>query len=125
MKRHFSLLFGFLSVFILNAYPQVGGTYTYAFLNQTNSARVAALGGKTVSLPDNDLNLPFHNPSLLSEGMENHLVLNYVGYFADIKYGYASYARSFEDKGNFAVGLHYVLMNPESEMEILQRMNMF
>ncbi len=90
------------------SFSQLGGTYTYAFLNQTNSARVASLGGISVSIPDNDLNLPFHNPSLLSSGMDNHLVLNYVGYFADIKYGYASYARSFKNTGNFAIGMHYV-----------------
>ena len=108
MKRQLTLLLVFVWIYILNGYSQVGGTYTYAFLNQTNSARVAALGGKTVSLPDDDLNLPFHNPSLLTEGMDNHLVLNYVGYFADIKYGYASYARSYGNKGNFAAGIHYV-----------------
>lgn len=92
----------------LISYTQTGGTYTYAFLNQTNSARVASLGGKSVALPDADLNMPFHNPSLLSAEMDNHLVLNYVGYFADIKYGYASYSRSYEKAGNFAVGLHYI-----------------
>jgi hypothetical protein len=87
---------------------QIGGTYTYSFLSQTNSARVASLGGKVVSLPEDDLNLPFHNPALLSPGMSDNLVLNYVGYFAGIKYGYASYAKSFESLGNFALGLHYI-----------------
>jgi hypothetical protein len=69
---------------------------------------VASLGGKVVSLPEDDLNLPFHNPALLSPGMSDNLVLNYVGYFAGIKYGYASYAKSFESLGNFALGLHYI-----------------
>ena len=106
-SKYFPLLLLFL---LLSApgFSQIGGTFTYAFLNQTNSARIAALGGKSVALPDDDLNFPFHNPSLLSEGMSNNLVLNYVGYFSDIKYGYASYARSFENVGNFAAGLHYV-----------------
>ena len=104
---------GYLSFVLLVLIPvtitaQVGGNYTYAFLNQTNSARVASLGGKSITLPDDDLNMPFHNPGLLSEGMDNHLVLNYVGYFSDINYGYASYARSFKNAGNFAVGLHYI-----------------
>lgn len=89
-------------------FSQIGGSYTYAFLNQTNSARVAALGGKSVSIADGDLNMPFHNPSLLSEKQDNHLVLNYVGYFADIKYGYVSYAINFDSIGNFAIGLHYM-----------------
>lgn len=107
MKGYLSFaLLLLLPVFTITA--QVGGDYTYTFLNQTNSARVAALGGKSVALPGEDLNMPFHNPSLLSKEMDNHLVLNYVGYFADINYGYASYARSYEGIGNFAAGLHYI-----------------
>ncbi len=86
---------------------QIGGHYTYAFLNLTNSARVASLGGKSVSIWGDDLNLPFHNPSLLNAQMDKHIVLNYVGYFAGIKYGYASFARDFGKKGTFAAGMHY------------------
>ncbi len=107
MKRKTLALLLILTAY-MSGYSQIGGTYTYAFLNQTNSARVAALGGKSVAIPDPDLNLPFHNPSLLSAEMSNQLVLNYVGYFADIKYGYASYARSYEKLGNFAAGIHYI-----------------
>ncbi len=95
----------FLSV---SALAQSGGNHTYAFLNLTNSARVASLGGKTAALWTDDLNLPFHNPSLLNSGMNNHFVLNYVGYFADIKYGYASYAKTVDNIGNFAGGIHYI-----------------
>ena len=87
---------------------QLGGSSTYAFLNLTNSARVASLGGKTVSAWDDDLNLPFHNPSLLNDSMSDHLVFNYVNYFSDINYGYVSYARQVENVGNVAVGLHYI-----------------
>ncbi len=92
----------------LNIFSQTGGNSTYAFLNLTNSARVASLGGKSVALWENDLNLPFHNPSLLNTEMDNHLVINYVGYFADIKYGYTSYSRSYGKIGNFAAGIHYI-----------------
>ena len=91
-----------------HVHAQLGGRSTYAFLNLTNSARVASLGGKTVSAWDDDLNLPFHNPSLLNDSMSEHLVLNYVNYFSDINYGYVSYARHIENVGNVAVGLHYI-----------------
>ncbi|MCK4751672.1 MAG: hypothetical protein KAT15_31665, partial [Bacteroidales bacterium] len=47
---------------------QKGGETTYSFLGLTNSARVAALGGEVVSLLDDDINLVFHNPSLLNSG---------------------------------------------------------
>jgi len=90
------------------AFGQLGGTSTYAFLNLTHSARVASLGGKVVSIPDDDLNLSFHNPSSLQEGMSNHLVMNYVNYFSDINFGYVSYARHYEGIGSFAAGLNYI-----------------
>jgi hypothetical protein len=69
---------------------------------------VASLGGKSVALPVDDLNMPFHNPSLLNPAMDRNMVLNYVGYFAGINYGYASYARDRGEKGTLAAGLHYV-----------------
>lgn len=87
---------------------QKGGESTYSFLGLTNSARVAALGGDVVSLLDDDINTVFHNPALLTPGMHNHLALNYVNYFAGVNYGYASYAYSVKDVGNFAAGMHYV-----------------
>src|SRR5210317_435192 len=87
---------------------QKGGESTYSFLGLTNSARVAALGGEVVSLLDDDINLVFHNPALLSPGMHNNLSLNYVNYFAGVNYGYASYAYSLENMGNLAAGMHYV-----------------
>lgn len=104
----FIMLIGILSLLAHSSFGQIGGNYTYAFLNLTHSARVASLGGKTVALWEDDLNLPFHNPSLLNSEMDQHFVMNYVGYFAGIKYGYASYARTYEDIGNFAVGMHYI-----------------
>jgi hypothetical protein len=106
MKRIFLLMLFFSGIASLVA-AQIGGHYTYAFLNLTNSARVASLGGKSVSLSGDDLNMPFHNPSLLSSSMDQHLVLNYVGYFAGIKYGYAGYAHDLGNKGTFAAGMHY------------------
>ncbi len=87
---------------------QKGGETTYSFLGLANAARVAALGGEVVSLQDDDINLVFHNPALLSPGMHNNLNLNYVNYFAGVNYGYASYAYSIEEIGNFAAGMHYV-----------------
>ena len=68
---------------------QKGGESTYSFLGLTNAAKVAALGGELVSLMDDDINLIFHNPSLLTSQMHNHLNMNYVNYFAGVNYGYA------------------------------------
>ncbi len=110
MKRRRTGFIVFLGivVFLSNTSAQSGGNNTYDFLNLTNSARVASLGGQQISIFDNDLNFTFHNPSLLNESMHNHLVLNYVDYFMDINYGYVSYARSRGDWGNWAAGIHYI-----------------
>jgi hypothetical protein len=89
----------------LNSQP---GGKVYQFLEITNSARIAALGGKAVAATDDDLNFPFHNPSLLTPSLHNYLVLNYVDYFAGINYGYVSYSRSYEGIGSFAAGIHYL-----------------
>ena len=61
-----------------------------------------------ITTPDNDLNLIFSNPSLLNKEMNNELALNYSGYFADIRYGYAVYSHSFDKLGNFAAGVHFI-----------------
>lgn len=96
----FSMLFG---------KAQIGGENTYQFLELTNSARIAALGGNQIALLDtSDLNLPYHNPAALHKGMENKVLVNYVNYMTDINYGYASYAKSFNGIGNFALGMHYI-----------------
>jgi len=99
---------GFLVLLSQAGMAQKGGESTYSFLGLTNSARVAALGGEVVSLMDDDINLVFHNPALLTSGMHNHLNFNYVNYFAGVNYGYASYGYSRENIGNFAAGMHYV-----------------
>ncbi len=95
-------------VFSNKMFGQIGGTATYSFLELTNSARLAALGGKNISNPDKDLNFVYDNPSLLDTTMSKHLVINYINYFAGINYGYVSYARNFKKAGMFATGLNYI-----------------
>ena len=97
-----------ISLSITSLYSQTGGSSTYNFLNLTNSARVASLGGKNVSLYDNDLNLAYHNPSLLGPEQSNNIVMNYISYLANVNYGYVSFAKDIPQKGTFAVGIHYI-----------------
>ncbi|MFO7657027.1 MAG: type IX secretion system protein PorQ [Bacteroidales bacterium] len=100
-------LFFIIVTFAGFASGQTGGK-AFQFLDVTNSARIASLGGKSVAVYDHDLNMPYFNPSLLSASMNNHLVLNYVKYFAGVNYGYAAYSKSYDKTGNFAVGIHYL-----------------
>ncbi len=92
----------------LPAISQVGGNNTYEFLNLPVSARVASLGGNLISVKDNDLNVALINPSLLTDSMNNNVALSYIDYFADVKYGYAAYAKHINGIGNFSAGIHYL-----------------
>lgn len=108
MRRLLSLVILLVS-FCSATFAQIGGENTYDFLTLTNSARMAALGGNQVALNDStDLNVSYNNPSLLRADMRNMLTLNYVDYFAGVKYGYASYSFGTPLPGNVAVGMHYI-----------------
>ena len=95
-------------VFASPAFSQTGGDNIYEFLNLTHSGLVSSLGGTNVSLHGSNLNLAYHNPSLLNSGMNKNLALNYANYFAGINYGLAMYSRSYPGTGNFATGLTYL-----------------
>jgi hypothetical protein len=96
------------SIVMSSSFSQTGGDNIYEFLNLTHSGLVSSLGGSNVSLPCNNLNLVYHNPALLNQGMNKSLALNYVNYFAGINYGLAMYSRSYPGTGNFAAGLTYL-----------------
>jgi hypothetical protein len=106
MKK--GLLFIVFLAVIVRVSGQSGGDNTYDFLSITNSARVASLGGQQISLYDNDLNMVYHNPSLLTPEMDKHLVVNYINYFAGINIGYVAYAWKPEKNYTLGIGLHYL-----------------
>lgn len=111
IKFYTCCLVAFLFFFSMQpskVFSQVGGGNTFEFLNLTPSARAGALGGSIVSIKDNDINLAFHNPSLLNSSMHHQLALNIVNYFADVKYGYAAYAHDFKKWGTYNLGVHYI-----------------
>jgi hypothetical protein len=89
------------------SYGQPGGK-AFQFLEVTNSARVASLGGDAVAIHDDDPELAFHNPAMLNRDMHHHMTLNYVNYFAGINYGYATAAAHLGPKGTIAGGIHYL-----------------
>jgi len=107
MGRRFIIIIT-LFYLVLPLFSQTGGDNVYEFLNLTHSGLVSSLGGSNVSLPGNNLNMAYHNPALLSGGMDKSLALNYANYFAGINYGLALYSRSFQGVGNFAAGMTYL-----------------
>ena len=88
---------------------QIGGKYTYQFLNLVTSPRQAALGGKTITIYDEDVNQTHFNPATINPEMDNHLALNYGSYFGEVTYGTASYAYTYDRHlQTFQVGINYV-----------------
>jgi hypothetical protein len=90
-------------------YSQIGGKYTYQFLNLVTSPRQAALGGKTITIYDDDVNQVNFNPATINVAMDNHLALNYGSYYGAVTYGTASYAYTYDRHlQTFQVGVNYV-----------------
>lgn len=87
---------------------QSGGSTTFDFLNLSNSARMAALGGVALSLPDNDITLTYANPSLIVPENHNQIGLSFVDYFSDVNYGLAQYGRTFNNLGSFVATMQFI-----------------
>jgi len=109
--KTFSRLNFLVLLFILtsgSSFAQIGGRQTYEFLNLTNSARVAGLGGDFLAIKDHDITLTLANPSLISSEMHNNLSLSYVNYFTGPNYGYVMYSRTFNKAGSFVGSFQYI-----------------
>jgi hypothetical protein len=102
-------LFLFLILFSSVAYGQIGGKHTYEFLNLVTSPRQAALGGKVITIYDEDVNQALFNPASINEEMDNRLGLNYGNYYQEVTYGTASYAYTYDQHlQTFHAGINYI-----------------
>ncbi len=98
-----------LLFFTTLSYSQIGGKYTYQFLNLVTSPRQAALGGKILTLYDYDVNQAIYNPATINPDMDNHLSVNYGNYFGEVTYGTAAYAYTWDRHvQTFHMGVNYV-----------------
>lgn len=90
-------------------FAQVGGKSVYQFLDLITSPRQAALGGKLITIYDNDVNQALFNPATINDRMDNHLSLNYGNLFGEITYGTAAYAYTYDRHvQTFHAGVNYV-----------------
>ena len=81
----------------------------YQFLNLVTSPRQAALGGKTITIYDDDVNQANFNPATINPDMDNHLALNYGSYYGEVSYGTASYAYTYDRHlQTFQAGINYI-----------------
>jgi len=100
-----SFLFAFYTV---STSAQIGGRHTYTFLSLTNSARIAAMGGNSLAIMDNDITLTIANPSLITPEIHNNLALSYVNYFTGNNYGFVMYSRTFKKAGSFVGSFQFI-----------------
>lgn len=90
------------------AEAQIGGKYTYEFLNLTNPARTAALGsGNFLAIKDNDIALTLANPSLITTDVNNGLAFSFTDSYTDINYGFAMFGKDFGKVGSFVGSMQY------------------
>ena len=107
MLRKLVLLLSFLLSAV--SFSQIGGKAVYQFLNLAQSPRQAALGGKTVTVVDYDVNQAFYNPATINEKMHNRLSANYGSYYGEVSYGTAAYAYTYDRHlQTFHAGISYV-----------------
>jgi hypothetical protein len=105
-KKQISIV---LFCFSTLSFGQVGGRAIYQFLDLGTSPRQAALGGKLITIYDNDVNQAMFNPATINEQMDNHLSLNYGSLFGEVTYGTASYAYTFDRRTQTVhAGINYV-----------------
>lgn len=103
------LIFLTLILFGNTIFAQIGGNGVYQFLNLISSPRQAALGGKTITNFDYDVNQPLFNPASINSEMDGKLALNYGNYFGDVSYGTAAYAYTYDRHiQTFHAGITYI-----------------
>ena len=107
MRRKIVILLLFL--LSTTTFSQIGGKSVYQFLNLAQSPRQAALGGKTVTVVDYDVNQAFYNPATMNAKMHNRLSANYGSYYGEVSYGTAAYAYTYDRHlQTFHAGISYI-----------------
>lgn len=117
MNKRPNLLLVFLLSSVMGT-AQIGGTNAYLATDLVSSARVASLGGKFISVWDDDLNLAYANPALLDSTDVGQLALHYGALFSDVGNASASYALHKSGIGTFSATLNYLSYGDFSERDI-------
>ena len=79
----------------------------YEFLNITPSSHVYALGGRNISLVDDDIAMVYQNPALLGTEMHLQASVNYMRYLGGSNFMGAVCGFRLHERGALAVGIQY------------------
>lgn len=85
-----------------------GSSSVFDFLNLPTSSHAMALGGKNLSLIEDDASLIFQNPSLMSSVSDKTLNLNFLTYMQGSKAGNISYVQAQGERGTWSAMAQFV-----------------
>ena len=99
----------------------------FSFLNLPTSAHVVGLGGRNISVADDDISMGFHNPALLAGVSDRTVGLNFFTYMKGSNAGSAAYAQAHGERGTWGVSAQFVGYGSMTETtasgEVLGEMN--
>lgn len=79
----------------------------FNFLRLPASAHITALGGKTISLIEDDASFIFQNPALASSVSDKTLNLNFLTYLQGSKTGSAAFVKTAGEASTWGVGAQF------------------
>lgn len=85
-----------------------GSSSVFDFLNLPTSSHAMALGGKNISLIDDDASLIFQNPALMSSVSDKTLGLNFLTYMQGSKAGNICYTQTQGERGTWGAMAQFV-----------------
>lgn len=106
LKRLYIIIFWALACSI-SARGQEHGT-VFDFLSLSSSAHANALGGRNISLTDDDASLVIQNPALLSNVSNNSINLNFMAYMQGTKLGSAAFVREAGERGTWGLSAQFL-----------------
>ncbi len=83
-------------------------TSVFDFLGLPTSSHAMALGGKSISLIEDDASLIFHNPALMSSVSDKTLNFNFITYMKGSKAGSVSFVGTQGNRGSWGVMAQFV-----------------
>lgn len=104
MRKSHIILLILLTVSLHSAVLAQESTSIFNFLNLPTSAHITALGGKNISLIEDDISLAVQNPALLSSVSDKTIGMGFMTYMQGVKAGSASYSQFAGERGTW--GLH-------------------
>ena len=84
------------------------GRSIFNFLNLPTSSHALALGGKNITLVDDDASLAAINPALMANVTDRSLCFNFLTYMKGSNAGSLNYVQNHGKYGNWGVGAQFV-----------------